>query len=79
MGGLSSSIQVGLKYSQRVLIRKRQQEIWHTGEGDVENVQREKEIWNTGLKDWSNEATSQGKLAATGSWKRLGKDSPLSL
>lgn len=38
------------------------------GGGSMKTVQRE--MGNTGLKDWSDQATSQGTLAATRSWKR---------
>lgn len=40
----------------------------------MKTVQRE--TGNTGLKDWSDQATSQGTLAATRSWKRQEMDSP---
>lgn len=61
---------INAKYSYS---KEAEGDLAHREEGGVKTVQRE--IGNTGFEDLSDQATSQGTLAATRSWKRQKMDS----
>lgn len=77
VGRLFWTVQWALNVTTCILIRGRQRETPQTqgGESDV-NQGREK-LEDAGPEDWSDDDPSQGRLAATRSWKRQGIGSSL--